>query len=84
MNTLGESCVSCHKKDRKNYPSELMKSTLVKLETALISGSNKDQGQQLGTLAVLACARCHGTHRIAYGAKKHLTKTVSFRELIKH
>ncbi len=84
MDKLGESCANCHKKDKKAYPNELMSKTLVSLETALVSGSAKDQGQELGTLAVLACARCHGTHRIAYGAKKQLTKKVNFRELIKH
>jgi len=84
MRELGETCINCHKTDKKNYPSDLMATTLISLKTALISGTNKEQGQQLGTLAVIACARCHGTHRIAYGAKKQLTKDVSFRELLKH
>jgi len=84
MDELGESCINCHKKDKKSYPSELMSKTLINLETALLSGSAKDIGQELGTLAVLACARCHGTHRISYGAKKQLTKKINFRELIKH
>lgn len=84
MDELGETCVDCHKKDRKPYPSESMSKTLVSLKTALISGSDKDQGRQLGTLAVLACARCHGTHRIAYGAKKQLTRDANLAELIKH
>lgn len=84
MITLGETCVDCHKKDRKPYPSEVMKQTLNSLKTSLESGTAKQQGRDLGTLAVLACARCHGTHRIAYGAKKHLAKDVSFSDLIKH
>jgi cytochrome c556 len=84
MATLGETCVDCHKKDRKPYPSEMMKKTLSSLKTSIESGTAKQQGRDLGTLAVLACARCHGTHRIAYGAKKHLVKEVSFSNLIKH
>ena len=84
MATLGETCIDCHKKDRKAYPSEAMKKTLSSLKTSLESGTAKQQGRDLGTLAVLACARCHGTHRIAYGAKKHLVKELSFSELIKH
>ena len=84
MITLGETCVDCHKKDRKPYPSEVMKQTLNSLKTSLESGTAKQQGRDLGTLAVLACARCHGTHRIASGAKKHLVKDSSFSELIKH
>jgi len=84
LDTLGETCVNCHKKDRKPYPSEVMKNTLVSLEKSLKSGTAKQQGRDLGTLAVLACARCHGTHRLAYGAKKQLSSEVSFSQLIRH
>lgn len=84
MATLGETCVDCHKKDSKVYPSEMMIKTLSSLKGSLESGTRKQQGQDIGTLAVLACARCHGTHRIVYGAKKKLVKDVSFNDLIKH
>jgi cytochrome c556 len=84
MEALGGTCVNCHKKDRKIYPSELMTKTMHSLKTALISGTQKEQGRELGTLAVLACARCHGTHKIAYSAKKQLIKSVNFSELLKH
>ncbi|PKG82517.1 hypothetical protein CXF85_13620 [Colwellia sp. 75C3] len=84
MTILGETCVDCHKKDRKPYPSETMKKTLSSLKQSLESGTAKEQGRDLGTLAVLACARCHGTHRIAYGAKQKLIKEISFSDLIKH
>lgn len=84
MDVLGGVCVNCHKKDGITYPSEMMKKTLSSLKVSLESGTAKQQGRDLGTLAVLACARCHGTHRIAYGAKKHLTTDVSFSNLIKH
>jgi len=84
MDILGSSCVECHKKDRQAYPSEIMKKTLKSLEVSLESGTVKQQGRDLGTLAVLACARCHGTHRIAFGVKKKLVKEVSFSDLIAH
>jgi cytochrome c553 len=84
MDVLGETCVDCHKKDRKPYPNEAMKSTLTSLETSLTSGTAKQQGRDLGSLAVLACARCHGTHRLIYGAKKQLNAEVNFTELLKH
>ena len=84
MHTLGETCVDCHKKDRKPYPDKAMKTTLASLEKSLTSGSIKEQGRDLGTLAVLACARCHGTHRLAYGVKKQLNSEVSFSQLMRH
>ena len=84
MVTLGETCVDCHKKDRKTYPSEAMKSTLSSLQVSLELGTAKQQGRDLGTLAVLACARCHGTHRLAYGMKKKLINKQSLADLIKH
>ncbi|RHW76594.1 hypothetical protein [Colwellia sp. RSH04] len=84
MNELGKVCVDCHKKDRRTYPDETMKATMVSLETAITSGTLKEQGRHLGTLAVLACARCHGTHRIINGAKEKVTDEVSFKALFKH
>ncbi len=84
MESLGGSCVDCHKKDRQAYPSEVMKKTLQSLQVSLESGTAKQQGRDLGTLAVLACARCHGTHRIAVGAKQKIVKDVGFSDLIKH
>ncbi|TPH12227.1 multiheme c-type cytochrome [Litorilituus lipolyticus] len=84
MNELGKVCVDCHKKDRRVYPDEDMQKTMTSLETAITSGTLKEQGRHIGTLAVLACARCHGTHRIVYGAKEKLTEEVSFKALLKH
>ncbi len=84
MNELGQVCLNCHKKDRKAYPSEQMNKTLLSLEQNLKTGSLKDQGRDLGTLAVLACARCHGTHRLTFGAKTLLSKEPSLAELMKH
>ncbi len=84
MNELGQVCSDCHKKDSKSYPDETMNKTLASLKTSISSGTLKEQGRYLGTLAVLACARCHGTHRIAYGAKEKLVNGVDYSELIKH
>ena len=84
MTKLGQVCADCHKKDKRAYPSPLMNKTLLSLEDSLKTGTLKEQGRHLGTLAVLACARCHGTHRLASGAKDLLSKEISLTELIKH
>lgn len=84
MTNLGETCVNCHKKQRDMYPSAAMNKTLVSLESAISSGTLKQQGRALGTLAVQACATCHGTHRLAFGAKQKLNENLEFAELIKH
>jgi cytochrome c556 len=84
MSELGQTCINCHKKERKNYPSEQMNKTLLSLEVNLKTGLIKDQGRDLGTLAVMACANCHGTHKLAYGAKTLLSKAPSLAELLKH
>jgi len=84
MQKLGQVCTDCHKKDRKDYPNDQMKKTLLSLENSLKTGTLKEQGRDLGTLAVLACARCHGTHRLAFGTKVLLSKEPSLTELLKH
>ena len=84
MSQLGESCVDCHKKDKRTYPNIQMNQTLASLEQSLKTGTLKQQGRDIGTLAVLACARCHGTHRIAFGAKKLLSAEPSLADLLKH
>lgn len=84
MTKLGQVCADCHKKDKRAYPSPLMNKTLLSLEDSLKTGTLKEQGRHLGTLAVLACARCHGTHRLATGAKNLLSKEPSLTELLKH
>ena len=84
MQKLGQGCTDCHKKDQKPYPSEAMKKTLLSLENSLKTGTLKEQGMELGTLAVQACARCHGTHRLAFGTKVLLSKEPNLSELLKH
>ncbi|WP_168427324.1 multiheme c-type cytochrome [Candidatus Colwellia aromaticivorans] len=84
MSKLGQVCSDCHKKDKVSYPSEQMNNTLLSLENSLKTGTLKEQGMDLGTLAVQACARCHGTHRLAFGTKVLLSKDSSLTDLLKH
>jgi len=84
MELLGESCSKCHKKEIEAYPSKVMKQTIKQLEQSLMTGTLKDQGRALGTLAVQACARCHGTHRMSYDGRKQLTEEMNWGKLIKH
>ena len=84
INALGETCSTCHKKDTKVYPGDTINKTITSLEESLRTGTLKDQGRALGTLAVLACARCHGTHRLAYDTRRTFSDRRSWLELIKH
>lgn len=84
MNELGQVCTDCHKHDKKTYPSEQMNNTMLSLDQNLKTGTLKAQGRDLGSLAVMACARCHGTHRLAFGAKVLLSEKQSLTELLKH
>jgi len=84
MNTLGETCSICHEKDHKEYPGDAINNTLARLEESLVTGTLKDQGRELGTLAVTACARCHGTHRLAYDSRNLFLEKQGWRELMKH
>ena len=54
------------------------------LERSLKTGTLEDQGKALGTLAVMVCAECHGTHRLAHDAKNLLNKKKDWGELLKH
>ena len=80
----GQTCVQCHIKDTRVYPDIKMIKTIANLEQSLATGTRKEQGRALGTLAVQACARCHGTHRIAYDNRKIFVDGPNWREVIKH
>jgi len=80
----GETCVQCHKKDTRVYPDVKMIKTIASLEQSLVTGTHKEQGKALGSLAVQACARCHSTHRIAYDNRKVFVDGPNWGELIKH
>jgi cytochrome c556 len=85
INLLGETCANCHKKqDSKAYPGDKINKTIDSLGESLRTGTLRDQGRELGTLAVQACARCHGTHRLSSDTRKQLVDRQSWIELIKH
>lgn len=85
INVLGESCANCHRQqDAKIYPGKTINKTITSLGESLRTGTLKDQGRDLGTLAVLACARCHGTHRLSSDTRKLFSERQSWSELIKH
>ncbi len=84
INTLGGTCSDCHHKEKRIYPDDDITKTVASLEQSLQSGTLKQQGQALGTLAVLACARCHGTHRIAYDIRQLLSDEQRWLELARH
>jgi cytochrome c556 len=84
INALGETCAYCHRKDKKVYPGDRINKTMNRLGKSLGTGTLKDQEQELGTLAVLACARCHSTHRLAYDTRKIFVDRRNWLELIKH
>jgi len=84
IKSLGKTCSTCHKKDIREYPDATVRSTLDRLKQSLTSGTIKDQGRNLGTLAVLACARCHGTHRFSYENRVNFKQEKSLIDLIRH
>tara|TARA_R110001592_G_scaffold103298_1_gene291130 strand:+ start:9722 stop:10594 length:873 start_codon:yes stop_codon:yes gene_type:complete len=84
IHTLGKTCSNCHKDSSEVYVTEEISSTMRQLEQNLKTGTFKDQGKDLGTLAVLACARCHGTHRIAFNVRKQLSEEMNWKSLLKH
>lgn len=83
MNSFGAVCVSCHRTG-KPYPSPVMAEALSTMEQSLKTGELKDKGRALGTLAVLACAECHGTHRISYDTRQLFSEQKTWAELLKH
>jgi cytochrome c556 len=84
MSALATGCDSCHSNSKKEFPNTKLKATLAKLEQALQSGTAKEQGQQLGTLAVEACANCHANHRLSFDNRELLVNPRPWAQLIKH
>ena len=81
---LSDSCTTCHKKPAKTLLTEDINGTLDKLEVALVSGTVREQGMTLGTLAVQACANCHANHRLNYEARELFKNERPLLNLIKH
>ncbi|UZE96911.1 cytochrome c3 family protein [Alkalimarinus alittae] len=84
LTMLGNTCSDCHKEGSQVFPSDAIKQTMAKLEESLHGGTLKDQGRFLGTLAVQACATCHGTHRLAFDMRNQMASEQKWLELIKH
>lgn len=84
IHRLGETCSVCHKKEAMVYPDDATKATIIQLEASLRTGTLKEQRQNLGALAVQACARCHGTHRLSYDARKIFVDRQNWFELMEH
>jgi len=84
MDELGTLCQYCHTNAPQIYPNDAVQNALDTLQVRLTLGSLKQQGQALGELAVSACAQCHGTHRIAYDARKMLGASPGAIELLRH
>ena len=84
MKTLGGVCANCHKKPSIPYPDEKMMQAAATLEQSLKTGSLREKGEALGALAVTACAKCHGTHRLSNDAKRLLKEQKSWGDLLKH
>lgn len=84
IDELGGTCVECHKFSPKTYPSEPILKSIAELETQLQTDDVSLQGRALGGLAVLACAECHGTHRIVADTRQLLMEQTSIGELLAH
>lgn len=84
MGRLGTTCAKCHKDNTQPYPNATVTAAMATLEHSLTAGTLKDKGRALGTVAVLACAQCHGTHRLSSDARQLLTQPRSWRELLQH
>ena len=84
MNTLGGVCINCHKNTTQPYPDAEMTQALTNLEQSLQTGTLQDKGKALGTLAVMACAVCHGTHRLSYDTKQLFSENKTWRERLRH
>lgn len=85
MAELGGTCVRCHDKlGKKVYPDTAVSEAMAKLEENLRTGDEKAKGRSLGMVAVLACAQCHGTHRLAFDAKVLLGREKNWQSLLRH
>lgn len=74
IGNIAKDCVSCHKQPQisENYLNATLIARLEKLKTAISSGDKLESGMTLGEVAVSACARCHGSHRMLYDLRQLL------------
>jgi len=76
LDELGESCAACHKdaEPRARILEGPTAKGLAQLEQGLKERQGKNIGRALGSVAVTACARCHGVHRLSYDIKEVLAR----------
>ena len=72
---LGESCTECHRDSapRERILGNETEQGLEQLQQALKQKDGKTAGRRLGTVAVKACARCHGVHRLLSETQRWLS-----------
>jgi len=74
LETLGETCATCHSdsEPKERILGQSSWKTLDELRTAINGHNEKDTGLHLGEAAVGICARCHGVHRTLYDLRSQL------------
>ncbi len=83
MQRLGERCTTCHE-PAPAYPGPEATVLLETLARTLEQNDVRAQGRALGALAVAACARCHGSHRLAGDVRQALAAGPDWRSLLRH
>ena len=75
LQQLGESCTECHRDSapRERILGNETEQGLEQLQQALKQKDGKTAGRRLGTVAVKACARCHGVHRLLSETQRWLS-----------
>ena len=75
LHQLGGSCSGCHQDEapRERILGGETAKVLGLLKAAIEAGETKVVGHQLGTAAVITCARCHGVHRTLSDLKQVLS-----------
>ena len=72
LGDLGESCSQCHEQSQAKERILGADNTklLIVLGDRIRAQEKKAAGRELGTAAVVICARCHGVHRTLYNLKE--------------
>lgn len=75
LHDMGKSCSTCHRspEPRERILGGQTQILLKELGQAIRDEDKKATGKSLGTVAVIACAWCHGVHRTAYDIKRLIT-----------
>jgi cytochrome c556 len=76
LHDMGKSCATCHRapEPRERILGKQTGELLDGLAQAIRDEDKKATGKNLGTVAVIACAWCHGVHRTAYDIKRLITQ----------